>query len=170
MQLQLCNYFFRGSRKREAGGKESPWMMTRLFVYDIKEKSKISNQYKHIFRHNYHLLYSGGISYPPPPDTVWGNILGLRNFFVILPHFSPIIESLAAVVSHICGNKCSRNHLGIFTTVSLKQIPTKYTKIVEFARNLLGRQVQVQLLEDQNSHKINFIAVAQIVSYDLHRI
>ena len=43
-------------------------------------------------------------------------------------------------------------------------------KIVEFAGNLLGRQVQVQLLEDQKSHKINFIAVVQIVSYDLHGI
>ena len=39
---------------------------------------------------------------------------------------------------------------------------------MEFVRNLLGRQVQVQLLEDQKSHKINFIAVIQIVSYVLH--
>ena len=88
-------------------------------------------------------------------------------FSVILPHFSPIIESLAAVISHICENVCSRNHLWIITTVSLKQIPTKYTKIVEFARRLLGRQLQAQLLED---HKINFIAAVQIVSYDLQCI
>ena len=43
-------------------------------------------------------------------DVVWGNFWELRKFFVIWPHFSPIIESLAAVISHICGNKCSRNH------------------------------------------------------------
>ena len=56
----------------------------------------------------------------------------------------------------------------ITTTVSLKQIPTKKNKIVEFVRNFLGRQVQVQLREDQKSHKINFIVVLQIVSYVLH--
>ena len=42
-----------------------------------------------------------------------------------LQRFLPIIESLAAVISHICGNECSRNHLWIIITVSLKQIPTK---------------------------------------------
>ena len=46
----------------------------------------------------------------------------------------------------------------------------KKKKNVEFVRNLLGRQVQVQLLEDQKSHKINFIAGIQIVSYVLHCI
>ena len=34
----------------------------------------------------------------------------------------------------------------------------------------LSRQVQVQLLEDQTSHKINFIAVIKIISFVLHCI
>ena len=76
-------------------------------------------------------------------DAVRGNFRELRKFFVIWPRFSPIIESLAAVISHICGNKCSRNHLWMFPTDSLKQISTKYTKIVEIYQKPLGRQVQL---------------------------
>ena len=69
-----------------------------------------------------------------------------RNFLSILPRFPPINELLAVVISHNCGNECS---LWMFTSLQLylwSKFPQNKPKICKFTRNLLGRQVQVQLI------------------------
>ena len=109
MEVQGCQTTFKipsfsggqGGRRKEEGGrrKEATETMTRILVFDIEEKSKVSNQYKHI----YQFLFSGGISYYS--RHCLRKYLRIEEIFVILPHFSPIIESLDAVISHSCGNK-----------------------------------------------------------------
>ena len=75
-------------------------------------------------------------------DAVWGNFLMDWEFCLSkLPRFSPIIESLAVVISHICGNRSS---LWMFTSLHL-YLWSKFPQNKQNCGDL--PEVQVQLID-----------------------
>ena len=66
------------------------------------------------------------------PDAVWGNFSGLRKFVVL---FRPFIDSLAAVISHICGT-----FIQLFSCLQSSNLKLKWKLKLELGNDSFERR------------------------------